>query len=331
MIAIQQGLADQLTSAIASRNDAVAFTDRSTTSPRTQSGSSRLRTTNPVRQPTKRTPYTDAVAASVSPARRAMSVPYALSPLVQDLPHDGYPLGKCEAPVGEATSTPICRLGDASSNRSIVVFGDSHAQMWMPGIIYAAEQHKLAVIPILKEGCTAGTWLSDPKGDACRAWNIWALQQLKHIRPSAIIVGESYSSFLLSGSELSNWAELGLAREVIALRRLSATVILVEDAPALPKNPVDCLLAGGATLGSCTFSIGDTLTRANSQIVGITTSNDARFLSTLQWFCAGGRCPTVIGTTIGYWDQYHVSNTYATKLRAPFAEEVFRFLKPRSS
>jgi peptidoglycan/LPS O-acetylase OafA/YrhL len=331
IIAIQQGLADQLTSALASRSDAIDFTYHNTTNPTTENGSSHTRTTGPVRQPTTRTPYTDAVAASVSPARRAMSVPYALSPLVQDLPHDGYPLGSCEAPIGGATRTPICRLGDASSNRTIVVFGDSHAQMWMPGIIYAAEQHKLAVIPILKEGCTAGTWLSDPKGDACRGWNIWALQQLKHIRPTAIIVGESYSSFLLSGSDLSNWAELGLAREVIALRRLSATVILVEDAPALPKNPVDCLLAGGATLGSCTFSIGDRLTRANSQIVGITTTNNARFLRTLQWFCAGAQCPTVIGTTIGYWDQYHVSNTYATKLRMPFAEEIAGFLSPRSS
>ena len=33
---------------------------------------------------------------------------------------------------------------------------------------------------------------------------------------------------------------------------------------------------------------------------------------------------TVIGTTIGYWDQYHVSNTYATKLRAPVCGRGFQ-------
>ena len=121
--------------------------------------------------------------------------------------------GKCEAPVGEATTPRSARLGECKfeSLHRGVTLGDSHAQMWMPGIIYAAEQHKLAVIPILKEGCTAGTWLSDPKGDACRAWNIWALQQPRRTPyPSECDHRRrAYWSFLLSGSELSNWAELG--------------------------------------------------------------------------------------------------------------------------
>ena len=56
----------------------------------------------------------------------------------------------------ESTSK-ICRLGDASGSKTIVVMGDSHAQMWMPAILQMAEQDSWAVLPVVKSACTPNT------------------------------------------------------------------------------------------------------------------------------------------------------------------------------
>jgi len=208
----------------------------------------------------------------------------------------------------------------------MVVVGDSHTAMWVPALTFFGSEHHYAVVPLIKDGCTAGTWLQDVSGDSCRRWDLWARQEIRQLHPAAIVIGESYSGLVLSQAT-SDWAETGLAREIIALRQLSPRVVLIEDVPRLPKNPTDCLLANGATLGSCTFALGGELASADSTINYIAHADRAKFLRTLQWFCAGGKCPTVVGTTIAYWDQEHVTATYATQLRAPFAEQLASLLQ----
>ena len=87
------------------------------------------------------TPAEALVVWSASPRRGATPVPYALSPLVQDLAQDIFPLGDCGAS-GSDTSSEVCRFGDTTANRTIGVYGDSHAQMWMPGIIRYARANR---------------------------------------------------------------------------------------------------------------------------------------------------------------------------------------------
>jgi hypothetical protein len=53
----------------------------------------------------------------------------------------------------------ICRLGTASSRRSIVVFGDSDAQTRMPTILEMARRDRWAVIPLVRSGCNPSTWI----------------------------------------------------------------------------------------------------------------------------------------------------------------------------
>jgi hypothetical protein len=48
------------------------------------------------------------------------------------------------------------------------------------------------------------------------------------------------------------------------------------------------------------------------------------FLNTLGWFCFQHQCPTVIGNTIAYRDDSHVSVTYALQLRELFRDAVNR-------
>ena len=193
------------------------------------------------------TPAEALVAWSASQRRGTTPVPNALSPLVQDLAGDIFPLGDCGAS-GSDTSSNVCRFGDTTANRMIGVYGDSHAQMWMPGIIRYARNNDYAVVPLTKDGCATAKWLHPEPGDDCARWSTWAIGRLRNLHPDLIIVGESYSDAWRAGN--GPQAEGGLTRELAALRRITPRVVLIGDPPNLSREPTDCLLADDATLAS---------------------------------------------------------------------------------
>ena len=45
--------------------------------------------------------------------------------------------------VSQRYHSNVCRFGDATANRMIGVYGDSHAQMWMPGIVRGMQEQRL--------------------------------------------------------------------------------------------------------------------------------------------------------------------------------------------
>jgi peptidoglycan/LPS O-acetylase OafA/YrhL len=267
------------------------------------------------------TPYTATVAASVTRARERMSIPYGLSPPLEQLAGDAFDLHGCQAGFGADTSGPICQFGDGRSTRTLVVVGDSHAQMWMAGLSYFASHHHWKLIPLIKQGCEPTDLL--PNGiPACKAWYGWARGQTARLHPQAIVLSQAWSSAWQHGDTAATAANDGLAMEITGFRKLASKVLLVEDIPPNPKNPVDCLLAHGATFGSCAFHLPSYQLDVYKGIRSMSEENGAIYLPTLQWFCADADCPTVVGTTVAYQDQDHLSATYGSELAKPFAGSV---------
>jgi hypothetical protein len=103
-------------------------------------------------------------------------------------------------------------------------------------------------------------------------------------------------------------------------------VALIQDPPAPPGEPVDCILRSGATLGSCAFHLpaawgplieGATRAAAANEGVG--------FVPTRQLFCSHGTCPMVVRHIIVYMDDRgHISGTYAKWVAPAFARELTR-------
>jgi peptidoglycan/LPS O-acetylase OafA/YrhL len=272
------------------------------------------------------TTYTAAVAASLKPSRAKLSDPYGLSPPIATLPGDSYNLSGCTAGFGDATSGPICRWGDTTSHRTLVVVGDSHAQMWMAGFINFARRYHWKLIPLIKEGCEP-TDLLQHGIPVCKEWYAWVLHQLSRLRPRVIVIAQAWSDASLHGNTSTTAAYAGLAGEMVAFKRLAVDVLVNEDVPHIAKNPVDCLLANGATFGSCTFRLERAQLAIHNGVRYSAIVHRVTFLPTLQWFCLDQKCPTVVGNTIAYQDEDHMSATYGAELAAPFASEIERAIK----
>jgi hypothetical protein len=149
----------------------------------------------------------------------------------------------------------------------------------------------------------------------CAIWYRWALGQVRRLQPRAIVVSQFWSSWGRGGVA-------AVAREIRDLVPLTQRLAVIEDPPARPRAALDCLLARGATLGSCAFRVTPAEAAAYSSLRREALAARAAYVPTLRWFCARGLCPTVIGTIITYRDTTHITTTYARLLAGPLAADL---------
>ncbi len=266
--------------------------------------------------PTRKPQPLPVVVAAVRQAERAAPIPWPLTPPVEKLREDFYAFPAGCIPRDGQTSSKLCRLGSRSSGKTIVLFGDSHAQMWMPAILRLAERDGWVVVPLVKTRCIPRRW-SEKSGE-CATWFRWAKRQATRLRPQVSLI-------------IGSWARAFAPRRAVgpvdaltvAMHKFSARVIVVGDAPGQPREPVDCLLERDATMKTCTSQPPAAALQANAAIASNARRRGIGFVDTEGWFCARGSrkqllCPLVVDRTIAYFDRAHITKTYALKLGAVF-------------
>jgi peptidoglycan/LPS O-acetylase OafA/YrhL len=270
-----------------------------------------------------------AVLVAARAAERGARLPSPLTPAVTSLLKDNYAMPAGCSPKQDETTSRICSLGSPSPTRSIVVIGDSHAQMWMPAILRMADQDGWAVRPITKSGCAPAHWfVPQLRIAACSAWLAWAGQQVASMRPSAVVIAGDFGD--VSGSYGPAVGD-GLRGLMASLKRSAKHVVFITDHVPQTQQPVDCLLRSGATMAKCSVRPTVEQAQAAATIQAGAAAGGAGTIDTTGWLCADGICPMVIGHDIVYTDTNHLSSTYVLRLaqvfRAAFQDAVGRARK----
>ena len=108
------------------------------------------------------------------------------------------------------------------------------------------------------------------------------------------------------------------AATAAALRPFARNVIVIEDDEGVKAQPVDCLLAAGATLRSCMTTQTSADVAFNNGLAQLAKAKHFGFLKTRGWLCYQNQCPMVVGTTVVYADTSHLTVEYAQRLTGPF-------------
>ncbi len=260
-------------------------------------------------------PFTLAVRQSVTPRRLASPIPSPLDPALADLPFD-IPTG-CVVRGGLGRH---CTSGNVHVRRRFVVFGDSHAAAWMPGLNRFGTHHGWSITPIIHTGCTLG--VATDGGSVCGTWWPKVAPRIRQLHPAFMIIAQYYDPRHPTAQMYA-----GLRRELRTFQKLVPTVILMEDDPRHPQiNPVDCLADSGATLGSCTLEYPAELNTEHRTIQRMVNRFGAHYMRTKKWFCFGGKCPSVVGTTIVYRDTEHMTITYSRRIAPDVSSALARLL-----
>ena len=272
-------------------------------------------------------PALPAVVAAVRAAERGAPLPSPLTPAVDGLHQDFYFFPQGCTPDRYETTSKICRLGDPTGRKTIVVFGDSHAEMWMPAVLAMAQRDGWVVIPLVKVRCIPRSW---PGSDECGVWYRWARRQAQALRPDVtLIVGSR------SGTHDPLDSVKPIAALSTSLKRFSASVIVLGDSPNQTLDPTDCLLAPGATMKTCTVRGTPVQAQTEAAVEADARRDGVGFIDVRPWFCAHPRgsatgylCPMVVNRTITAIDRGHASRTYVLELaqtfRAAFRRQLFR-------
>jgi len=267
-----------------------------------------------------------AVVAAVEAAQQGAPLPASLTPPLGQLRNFPYPYRPPDGCILRDTSSQttgkICRIGTPSSSRLIVLMGDSHANMWLPPLLKMAWRDGWAVVPLVRLGCTPATWVTNERN--CRDWYRWALGEALRLHAQVTLLGGSIDEH---PSPYTRKAMESLLDTAHALRA-AGRVVVIGDPEGLSTDPVDCLLASHATMASCTTTWPAGSLAAYDEISRRTKQLGVGFLPTRQFVCFEHECPTVIGNTIAWMDNSHLTVAYSTQIAEPFREAFRDVVKP---
>jgi peptidoglycan/LPS O-acetylase OafA/YrhL len=275
-----------------------------------------------------------AVRLAAAQARAGRPLPTELYPDLEDLAADIPAWPGCELD-RDAIAVPHCVGGDRSARHTIAVFGDSHTIMWMRPVTELAAAAGWRVVPFEKANCfpvDATEWRGDESRPytECDAWRTEVIAQIAALHPDRIIMsGRAPQTFVdpATGRPASDQAALGIfdtgERSMLAtLRAITPHVYAIGATPNLPRSVADCLGTTRATMATCAQGIPAVTTQINTVWRRDAQATGATFVDPVPWLCADGLCPLVIGGVIVYWDDNHITPTFAETLRPVLASSL---------
>ena len=105
-----------------------------------------------------------------------------------------------------STDTPVCQGGDLSSKKVIVLYGDSHASMWMSAIDVIGKKHGYKVHLFAKLACPlveVAVWsyqLNRPFTE-CTQWQQKVYPLIQSLNPEIIIVTDQWKPAVVDGKK----------------------------------------------------------------------------------------------------------------------------------
>jgi SGNH domain (fused to AT3 domains) len=256
--------------------------------------------------------------------RRGDPIPSGLTPPIGRLrtiaPEYVLPDGCITRGSSSSSTGKICRVGDTTSPKLLVLIGDSHAMMWLPAILEIAWRDGWAVVPLLRTGCMPNRWVTNDGPASCRAWYHWALHEIRLLHPRITLLGGSIGE---TPSAAVRAATEGVIATAVALRR-SGPVVVIGDPEGLSENPSDCLLAPHASMATCTTTWPPASLQFYNRVAATIKPLRIGFIATRGYFCFQRQCPAVIGHTVAYWDNSHITAAYAVQISSAFRSGFLR-------
>ncbi len=214
-----------------------------------------------------------------------------------------------------------CVIGDINSNRTMVVIGDSHAWQWGDAFDEVGKRLKVKVVTITKSGCSAEDYKihNDQLGrdyTECATWRQSAMRAIGELHPQVIVV---------TSRARREATKEGAETTFSQLRNTGAKLIYMTDTPHPGVNIPDCLATHTSNMAACDRPVSEVVgyPEARAMEREVAQKYGAVVMDVLPAFCTSTTCPPVIGGRIVYFDDSHVTASYALAL-APYLEPAMR-------
>jgi hypothetical protein len=209
----------------------------------------------------------------------------------------------------------------------MVVYGDSHALMWIPAFDAFARADHWRLVVLGKLGCPAAsaTVLEPASGGLpagpdteCDRWHAWATHWINQHKPSLVVFSQADYYRLPSGKEFSHaqWSR-GLDALFKSLTVPNTRLVLLGTTPMLGQAGPVCLAEHPTDVQQCSSPAHDAVSRLNRTDRQTTLAAHVGFVDTVQWFCS-----TVCSPIIGKYEVYDATGTHISSVWAKYLQNV---------
>ena len=275
-------------------------------------------------------PIEAAIQEALQRGAATAAVPANLRPSLARAQHDRAPpfVNGCNNSYRDAT-VRWCVSGTPGGRATVVLFGDSHAAQWFPGVEAAALERGWRVVTVTKATCPpALVELRSPalrrQFRECERWREQVFSRVAAERPEVVVLGAArhYNDeyrFSVYGPE---WLA-GLGDTVGRIRAAGANVVALGPTPKPQVQVPQCLSARLRDVPQCVTARSVAVNAA-----GVAAEREAvasaggRYMEVDRWICTAETCPVVVDDLLVYRDDNHLSTSYPTWLAPALADAI---------
>ncbi|ORX12819.1 acyltransferase [Mycobacterium szulgai] len=216
-----------------------------------------------------------------------------------------------------------CAQADTASPFTVALVGDSHAAMWDPAFQQVAEQRHWRLETLGKVTCPlqdlpiVSPYLGR-RYTECEQWRGQVMARLQAERPQLVVLSMSrrYHADFSFASYDPAWLDT-LTRTVSQLRSTGSNVLVLGPVADPQSSVPTCLSAHLEDAGACTPARaaavnGDGIAAEQAA----TAAGGGHYADLTDLFCTTDRCPVIVGNTLVFRDDNHLTTEYA-QLLAP--------------
>ena len=197
------------------------------------------------------------------------------------------------------TVSPKCEYGDLTSDKTIVLYGDSHAAQWLPALDLIGKKRGIKIVSLTKSACPSAEVIKELSSQYdvkdCQAFRDSSVARINKITPLAVIL-TGMQPFTAPYSDVSarSWWLAGESKVFNRIKSATKFPIYLTDTPLPQIDIPDCLVAGRGA--AC-----DTARPIAAEVApGLIPINPT------PWLCTD-ICPAIVDGIIAYRDKSHLT------------------------
>jgi peptidoglycan/LPS O-acetylase OafA/YrhL len=204
------------------------------------------------------------------------------------------------------TQSDECLYADTKSEKTMVLYGDSHAAQWFPALVEIASRSGYKLISLTKSACPSVDTVRLDQGGfkmtRCKQWRINTIKRIQEINPDVLIMS-SFQYFAQPPriADREKWWNDGQRKLLTEVKNVSPHLIYLTDTPH-PLRDIPACLAN--------YSISKCNTTQRSENLSISGFN---VINPNPWLCSRV-CPAVKDGVVAYRDASHISVDIAIAL-----------------
>lgn len=197
------------------------------------------------------------------------------------------------------TKSGKCEYGKLDSDKTMVLYGDSHAAQWFPALIEIANRSGYKLISLTKSACPSVETVRRDQGgfkmSRCVQWRENTIKRIQDIEPDVLIMSSfQYFAQPPQFNDRTQWWNEGQRKLLNQVKNSSPHLIYITDTPHPTRDIPACL---------SNYSITECNTSERSKNLSIP---GFKVIDPNPWLCSNV-CPAVKDGVVAYRDASHIS------------------------